>query len=173
MATFRAIILPHHKKEDGTINVKIRVTHGRKSRYIKTPYYIGWADISRRKRNGKEEIKIKNQAIIDALDSIIIDYRKRLVPHGLAVDTWDIDRLVEFLSVDTSSFSLDFIGYMKKQACKLIAEGREGTGKQYMVTANALVRFIGRDSLEISEIRMVLLYITICRGYGQCTKAQS
>ena len=69
MATFKVVILPHHKKEDGTFNVKIRVTHDRKSRYIKTPYYIGGADISRRKRNGKEEIKIKNQAVIDALDN--------------------------------------------------------------------------------------------------------
>lgn len=152
MATFKVVILPHHKKEDGTFNVKIRVTHDRKSRYIKTPYYIGVADISRRKRNGKEEIKIKNQAVIDALDSIIIDYRKRLVPHGLAVDAWDIDRLVQLLTINASSFSLDFIGYIKKHACKLIAEGREGTGKQYMVTANALIRFVGRDSLEISEI---------------------
>lgn len=152
MATFKVVILPHHKKEDGTYNVKIRVTHNRKTRYIKTPYYIGGADVSRRKRNGKEEIKIKNQAVIDALDAVILDYRRRLVPHGLAVDTWDIDRFIEFLSVNPSSFSLDFIAYTKKMANRLISEGRESTGKQYMVMANAVVRFIGRDSMDISEI---------------------
>ena len=152
MATFKIVVLPHHKREDGTYNVKIRVTHNRKTRYMKTPYYIGGADVSRRKRNGKDEIKIKNQAVIDTLEAIILDYRRRLVPHGLAIDAWDIDRLVEFLSVNTSSFSLDFIGYAKNYANRLILEGRVGTGKQYMVMANALVRFVGRDSLDISEI---------------------
>lgn len=152
MATFKIVILPHHKREDGTYNVKIRVTHNRKTRYMKTPYYIGGADVSRRKRNGKEEIKIKNQAVIDTLEATILDYRRRLVPHGLDVDAWDIDKLIDFLSVNPSSFSLDFIAYAKKNANRLISEGREGTGKQYMVMANALIRFVGRDSLDISEI---------------------
>jgi hypothetical protein len=36
MATFKAVVMAHHKKEDGTYNVKIRVAHNRVTRYIKT-----------------------------------------------------------------------------------------------------------------------------------------
>lgn len=152
MATFKVTILPHHRKEDGTYNVKIRVTHNRKTRYIKTPYYVGGLDVSRRKRNGKEELKIKNQVILDTLDSVILDYRKRLVPLAMSVNSWDVDRLISFLSNDPSTFSLDFIGYTRKIGDRMIKDGREGTGKQYHVMANALVRFLGRETLDISEI---------------------
>lgn len=152
MATFKQIILPHHRREDGTYNVKIRITHNRKTKYLKTPYYVGGSDVSRRKRDGKEELKIKNQAVIDALDSVILEYRRRLLPLGMEVDAWDIDRLISFLSSNPDTFALDIIGYTRAYGERLIKEGREGTGKQYLVMANALVRFVGSEVLDISEI---------------------
>lgn len=152
MATFKIVILPHHRREDGTYNVKIRVTHNRKTRYIKTPYYIGGLDVSRRKRNGKEELRIKNQSIIDSLDSVILDYRRRLVPMGMGVDVWDIDRLISFLSSNPGKFTLNFISYITKFSERLAKRGQNGTAGQYIVMRNALKRFIGRDTLDISEI---------------------
>ena len=41
MATVREVILSNQKKEDGTWNVKIRVTHQRKINYISTQHYVG------------------------------------------------------------------------------------------------------------------------------------
>lgn len=152
MATFKVVILPHHRREDGTYNVKIRITHNRKTRYVKTPYYVGGLDVSRRKRNGKEELKIKNQAVIDSLDAVILEYRRKIIKIGIGVDSWEIDKLIEFISSNSSSFTLDFIEYTRNYADRLIVEGRESTGKQYIVMANALVRFVGRESLDISEI---------------------
>ena len=61
MATFKVVVLPHQKKEDGTYNVKIRVTQARKSKYIKTSQFVSAQDISRKKEKGVEKIKIKNQ----------------------------------------------------------------------------------------------------------------
>ena len=40
MTTVKQIILPHHKKEDKTWNVKIRLTHKRKSTYMDTVYFV-------------------------------------------------------------------------------------------------------------------------------------
>lgn len=152
MATFKIVILPHHRREDGSYNVKIRVTHNRKTKYIKTPHYVSGADVSRRKKNGKDEVRIRNQAIIDTLEGMILEYRRRLLPHGMAVDSWSIDRLIGFLSSNPDTFTLDFIGYTKDVAERLASQGRETTGKQYLVMANALKRFVGRDSVDISEI---------------------
>lgn len=152
MATFKIIVLPHHRREDGTYNVKIRVTHNRKTRYVKTPYYVGGADISRRKRNGKEELKIRNQAVIDSLESCILDYRRRLVRVGMGVESWDIDRLIAFLSSSPETFHLDFIEYMGLFADRLIKKGKDSTARIYRTTANAMARFAGRDKVDISEI---------------------
>lgn len=157
MATFKTIILPHHKREDGTYNVKIRVTHNRKTKYLKTPYYIGGNDVARRKRNGKDELKIKNQAVIDAVDRLILDYRNRLLPVALAVESWDIDRLTDFLKNDITSFSLDFIDYGYKYADALMAKGKESTGLLYHNAIKSLIRFIGKNTLDVKDITSTFL----------------
>lgn len=152
MATFKVLILPHQRKDDGTYNVKIRVTHNRKSKYIRTPHYVSGSDISKRRKNGKEEIKIRNQAILDMMDEIIVGYKKKLVQVSAVLDTWSIERLVEFLVNDVSEFRLDFIKYWRSIADGYLKEGKESTGKLYHSSLNALIRFLGRDKLDIMEI---------------------
>jgi len=41
MATVAIKIHKHHKKADGTYNVKIRITHKREKKYIDTPHFVG------------------------------------------------------------------------------------------------------------------------------------
>lgn len=41
MPTVKIIVLKHQKREDNTWNVKIRITHDRKSAYIATSHYVG------------------------------------------------------------------------------------------------------------------------------------
>lgn len=157
MATFKALILPHQKKDDGSYNVKIRVTHNRKVRYLRTPYYAFSHDLSKRKKNGKEELKIKNQAILDSVDSTIMGYRKKIASAGMDIDSWTIERLMSFLDSDTASFRLDFMAYWKKVADGLIAKGKHSTGKLYNTSLNTFKRFIGRDSMDISEVTIKLI----------------
>lgn len=62
MATFKFLVLPHQRKEDGTYNVKIRITQKGKSKYIKTSHNVSVSDIIKKKDNGKErQRKRKNQ----------------------------------------------------------------------------------------------------------------
>ena len=60
MVTFKAIVLKHHAKTDGTYNVKIRVTHGRKAKYINTNFAVTKNDIT-------ESFKLKNHFFIDEM----------------------------------------------------------------------------------------------------------
>lgn len=152
MTTFKTIILPHHRRDDGTYNVKIRITHNRKTKYLKTPYYVGGSDVSRRKRDGKEELKIKNQAVMDAIDAVILEYRRRLLPLGMDSDSWDIDRLISFLQNNPDTFRLDFIGYIRTYAERMTKKGQGSTAKVYTSAANALARFVGCGSMDISEV---------------------
>ena len=156
MPTFKSLVRPP-MKNDGTYNVKIRITHNRESKYIKTPYYVSDKDLSKKKKGGKVDLRIKNQAINDSLDEIILGYKKKLLPLGLSINSWPMDRLVKFLESSTESFSLDFIDFCRKYVESVRNEKRISTAKQYGLAVNALVRFIGRDTLDISEINYSFL----------------
>ena len=54
MATFKFLVLPHQRKEDGTYNVKIRITQKGKSKYIKTSHNVSASDIIKRKTTEKK-----------------------------------------------------------------------------------------------------------------------
>ena len=156
MATFKILIRPP-QRADGSYNVKIRITHNRESKYIKTPYYVSDKDVSNRKKNGKQELKIRNQAIIDNLEEQIVDYKKKILKIGISVESWDVDRLVSYLTSNPDSFSLNFIQYGKEYVESIMNSGRASTAKKYNVAINALIRFIGRDTLDVSEINYKFL----------------
>lgn len=94
MATFKFLVLPHQRKEDGTYNVKIRITQKGKSKYIKTSHNVSASDIIKKKDNGKEKIKIKNQAVIDLMEEMILGFKKKLTSAGVEAEHWDVDRIV-------------------------------------------------------------------------------
>lgn len=157
MPTFKVLVLPHQLREDGSYNVKIRVTQNRQSKYIKTSQYVSASGISKKKENGKEKIRIKNQPILDLMDEIILGYKKRLIEAGPVAESWDIDKIINYLSDVLKSFSLDFITYGRKYADDLEVRGKLGTAKQYRIALNAVIRFIGRGKLDVNEINVSFL----------------
>lgn len=157
MATFKTLIRPEQKKADGTFNVKIRITHNRKTKYISTPFFVTEKEISKRKKNGREEIRIKNQSIIDKTDEIIVDYKKKIVSLGMGVDALDVDSLIKRLTSSGSVFKLDIIKYGHEYVNRLNEQGKVSTAKSYQSAINALIRFVGRDNLDISEITVNFL----------------
>ena len=55
MATFKAEVYAHQKRADGTYNIKIRVIHQKRKKYIPTTYYVTKDDLTR------TTFKLKNQ----------------------------------------------------------------------------------------------------------------
>lgn len=157
MATFKALIRPEQQKSDGSYNVKIRVTHNRKTKYISTPFFVNGKEIVKRKKDGKEDVRIKNQSVLDKTDEIILGYKRKIVQFGMSIDTWDVDKLIANLNASTETFKLDFIRFGNDYVARLMENGKESTGKAYQVALNALIRFVGRDDLDISEITVKFL----------------
>ncbi len=62
--TFKAVVYADNKKKDGTYNVKIRVTHNRRSLKVSTNIYVFPDDLGRK-------LQIKNQEVIDLADDLI------------------------------------------------------------------------------------------------------
>lgn len=157
MATLKYLVLPHHKKADGSYNVKIRVTQNGQSRYIKTEQYVTSSDISKRKENGKEKIRIRNQAVVCMMEDLLQMLRRKLLDAGVMADRWSVDEVVDYLTdTEGGEFSLNFIAYGLKLADKLDTEGRSGTAGQYRVAMNSLKRYCG-DFLDINSITLSFL----------------
>lgn len=155
MATFKVVVFPHQKREDGTYNVKIRVTQDRKSKYIRTSQYVSSSDITKKKEGGVEKIRIKNQAVIDLMDELILSYRRKLAKAGVCAEKWNIDQVVSYIQED-EVFSLDIIAYGRKCADDMERKGREGSAHTYRVAMNALERFAG-GSLDVNMVTVSFL----------------
>lgn len=146
MATFKTVLLSHQMKKDGTINIKIRVTHNRKSKFIATTFFVTKNDLTR-------TFKLKNQYYIEECDKLILKYRSHCNKLGERLRNLDINRLIELLlQGDDDHFELDFIEYGRSFANKLRKQGREGNAQTYDDALNNLVKFVGRDHILINEI---------------------
>lgn len=147
MVTFKAVVLKHHKKDDGTFNIKIRVTSQRQKRYIKTPYFVTSKDITR-------SYEIKNQHYIDLCDAIIHDFRKKLEPYGMAVLDMSVDKAVELITAKDYNCVLftDILEDYRK-----VRNITEGTRKNFISCQQSLVKFLGKDSINLCELNSQIL----------------
>ena len=66
MATVCVKILKHHLKNDGTFNVKIRITHKKEKRYIDTDHLVTEKQLSKNMAiKGKGEINLTFMRLIE------------------------------------------------------------------------------------------------------------
>ncbi|MDR1561217.1 MAG: phage integrase SAM-like domain-containing protein [Holosporaceae bacterium] len=144
MATFKAVVLAHHKKSDGTYNVKIRITHNRIVRYMKTNIFVDKKELTK-------SMKIKDEGINYEIEGIVRKYRHKCNLLGKRIDNMSVEQIIEHLEND-KPFSLDFIKFGRENAERLRKEGREGTARNHDVALNVLSEFIKKDTLDISEI---------------------
>lgn len=147
MATFKALVLSHQKRKDGTYNVKIRVTHNRRHKYLPTPLYAGKDDLTK-------SLKIKNYLILDATEAIIKDYRTKCSAMGAAVAQYDVDQLCDILNEpDKGEWKVNFFEYAEK----FIAKGKaQKTQRGYQSALSWLERYAGKNLL-LSDINKSFL----------------
>ena len=68
MPSFKAVVIPGDKRNDGTYNVKIRVLHNRGQRRIPTSLYARPSDLTR-------SLKLKSPEILSKCDGLIVQMR--------------------------------------------------------------------------------------------------
>lgn len=144
MATFKVEI--QRQRRDGTFSVKILLTHKRQLKRLPTGIYITKDDMT---RSGK----IKNQKVLDQLDNLIRTYRKKTNGLSVAIDNMTANRLAEILC-KPEVVSIDFIEVFRN----FINEnpGKKGI-RNYKSALNSLIRFIGREKLDVAEITVSFL----------------
>lgn len=144
MATFRTCVFAHQKKTDGTYNVKLRITHHRKSRWLGTNLYAVSGDLTR-------GLNIKNEKLILACRSLVNSCIEACNTMGYEIERMEVDELASQLKAILSGqdrFQLDFMEYMEKSTDRM----QPGTASGYRTALAALKRYVGRETLDIGEI---------------------
>lgn len=149
MTTFRALIYADNKRQDGTYNVKIRLTHRRQSLKVSTNIYVGPHQLTK-------SLKIKDASVIDNVEDLIRRWRGIVGNLGVSADlltAHDILNYIRSVEARDAPFHLDFISFGRQLASNM----KQGTGQGYLTALNALIRFVGRESVDISEITVRFL----------------
>lgn len=138
------VILPHLKKEDGTNFIRLRITHKRKSKYIKTNISVTAADLT---RSGN----LKNQGKEDLADAEVKKWRGVVSAMTTsASDAMNIDEVVKYVKTrlqEEDGFRLDFVAYGLEKTETM----KPSTAHNYRVALRTLVRYFGHQP-DISEI---------------------
>jgi len=147
MATFKAVVLKGNKRNDGTFNINIRVTHNRKSKYLKTNFVVGKDDLTK-------GCKLKNYFFIDETEKLIKTYRDICNKNALALPNMDVSQVVDLITQTdkVETFSLDIVEYGRKQMDILLQNGKKGTASNLNTSLKNLIKFVGRERIDINEI---------------------
>lgn len=147
MATFK--VVAYYSKRDGSANIKIRVLHHDAQRRVATGLHALPGDVT---PNGRiKSASLQRQC--DALLHRCLALANELSPRLAAMSIDELAERVRATITGDSAFRLDFLGYIREIAGKM----NRGTGSLYITAANALCRFIKRDTLDVSEVTGKLL----------------
>lgn len=142
--TFRPVVYAHHKRKDGTYNVKINVYFKGKERRLPTTIFCTKADITR-------SCHIKNNDILSLANREIDKMRAAIADISFFdLETKDVDWLVTKIKakLQAESFGLDFFTF----ADQYIAGIKENTRRNYISALNAFARFLGTRYIDINDI---------------------
>lgn len=139
MATIKAVVFKHHKKDDGTFNVKIRVTHHRDIAYIATPYFVVRKELNR-------NYEISDYLINTEVSNYVNSMRKSLIELGVYVDGYTAKSLAEYLKNCSTrgikSQIVDFVSFMDMYVHEL-KDSCSGSYKNYAPALRRIKEFAG------------------------------
>jgi integrase len=153
MPSIKAVTRKDVLRSDNTANIKIRVSHAGKVRYIGTKWYI---DPKYMNSDGLIKNTYAGQSQLNgAILQLMQQYNNIIADIGSDVVYLPINSLISKLKGQTSHGS-SFTAYMKHRTEELIKEGRHGYAMSYQVTLNHLDAFHA-DEIAFKEITVSLL----------------
>lgn len=142
MATIKTTIFKKKMRKDGTWLVYVLLIHECKKRYIPTSVYVEKKDLT-------PSFKIKNNQIIEKLEGLVHEYRKRLNDLDIELVDMDIDQIVRLMTRRNSG-SICLTDYFEAIWMKENAD-KKGL-KNYITAMNAFKLFLGRGTVMVGDI---------------------
>ena len=148
MLTIKAEIKRNELKVDGTYNVKIRFTLDRKVKRLSTNLFVTQQDLTKSLKF-KEDTSIKRE-----VDRLVLYYREQCLKLQLDQNHYSLDEIVEFLNGEQEKQqTINFIKFSREWIASTTIKG----APNYTTAINALVRFIGKEELDINLITLDFL----------------
>lgn len=148
MATVSAVVYDHHKKKDGTYNVKIRIYHKGVRRLIDTSHYVS-------QRQLDTKFNIKDKFVLNILDETLLKYRRVISEITDKLDLFTVDDLRDHLLGNERE--IDFIEFCDFYIDQLRKENRNGSANNHRTVRNSLVDYFQKESVLINEINTNML----------------
>ena len=148
MLTIKAEIKRSELKADGTYNVKIRFTLDRKVKRLSTNLFVTQQDLTKSLKF-KEDTSIKRE-----IDRLVLYYREQCLKLQLDQNHYSLDEIIEFLNGEQEKQqTIDFIKFSREWIASATIKG----APNYTTAINALVRFVGKEELDINLITLDFL----------------
>ena len=148
MLTIKAEIKRSELKVDGTYNVKIRFTLDRKVKRLSTNLFVTQQDLTKSLKF-KEDTSIKRE-----IDRLVLYYREQCLKLQLDQNHYSLDEIIEFLNGEQEKQqTIDFIKFSREWIASATIKG----APNYTTASNALVRFVGKEELDINLITLEFL----------------
>ena len=143
MLTINAEIKKDGLRSDGTYNVKLRFTLDRKMRRLATSLFVTSKDLTK-------ELKIKQSSPIKKeIDSLIRGYQEKCAKLQVELNRYTIDEVMDYLDGEhQKQQTIDFIKFSREWITSTTIKG----APNYTTAINALVRFIGKEELDVNLI---------------------
>lgn len=148
MLTIKAEIKRSELKVDGTYNVKIRFTLDRKVKRLSTNLFVTQQDLTKSLKF-KDDTSIKRE-----IDRLVLYYREQCLKLQLDQNHYSLDEIIEFLNGEQEKQqTIDFIKFSREWIASATIKG----APNYTTAINALVRFVGKEELDINLITLDFL----------------
>lgn len=163
MATVSAKVFEHHKKADGTYNVKICVQHKRLRKYLDTTHFVVRKQLTK-------DFKVKDPFIAEKIEKQLRDYRKMISELDERLDYFTAESLRDYLR--DKDEDIDFIKFCDQYIERTRKEGRTGTANNHRKIRNSLVDYFNRSAVSIKEINsnMLMAYERYMRSERTMTR---
>ena len=148
MLTIKAEIKKQEQKLDGTYNVKLRFTLDRKVKRLSTSLFVTNKDLTK-------DLKIKQTSPIkQELDFLIRSYQEKCAKLQIELNHYTLDEVMDYLDGEHQrQQTIDFIKFSREWIASTTIKG----APNYTSALNALIRFIGKEELDVNLITLDFL----------------
>ncbi len=143
MASITPTILQNNQRQDGSWVVVFRLTHKRKSVYIKTSHVITEAQLNK-------DRTIKQKFVITYLSEDINDLQRKISLLGLKAETYTASQLKDILTADSKE--IDFMLFLDECFAEIQKTKKPNTVSTYRSTINHLKDYQGGRPLMSNDI---------------------
>ena len=143
MLTINAEIKRREQKLNGTYNVKLRFTLDRKVKRLSTSLFATSKDLTK-------ELKIKQSSPLRReVDNLIRGYQEKCAKLQIELNHYTLDDVMDYLNGEREKQqTIDFVKFSREWIASTSIKG----APNYTTAVNALVRFIGKEELDINLV---------------------